>query len=152
MTEILDTATYSPAQNDMYVPKAQLDKVLADVEMLRKHNADHVSQIGTLNSRISNLKQEVKQFIIDNIESGYVSKDEFIELGEALDIPMTQSISFTVSVTFSATAEVPLGTDLDDLGYELSDDISLSVDYNGSVMESFDWDSPEVEVSDVEVQ
>lgn len=142
MTEI---ATVTP---NAFVPKADYDAVVTELNNVKAANASHQDTIRILNNRIASFKDEVKQFVVDNLGS-LVDDNDLRELAENFGIELTQEISFTATVTFNVTATVPLGTDLDDLASVVSLSAELSDNY--STLENFDYDYHEVEISDVEV-
>ena len=141
MTEILETA---PA----FVAKADYDAVVTELNNVKAANTSHQDTIRILNNRIASFKEEIKQFVVDNL-GGLVDDNDLRELAETFDIELTQEISFTATVTFNVTATVALGTDLDDLASDINLSAELSDNYG--TLENFDYDYHEVEISDVEV-
>jgi len=140
MTEILETA---PA----FVAKADYDAVVTELNNVKAANTSHQDTIRILNNRIASFKEEVKQFVVDNLGS-LIDDDDLRELAENFGIELTQEIQFTATVTFNVTATVPLGTDLDDLASNVI--LTATLEDNG-YLENFDYDYHEVEISDVEV-
>jgi hypothetical protein len=132
--------------DNTFVPKAEYDKALLDLENARANSNAERNTAVLLNNRMINLKSEVKEFIVNGM--GGVSNDDLRELAGNLGIDLTRRVSFTVTATFSCSADVEYGVDLDDLvqsGYELN----ATLDYNGDDLDNFDFDSHDVEVSDV---
>ena len=143
MSDIELTQTDAPA----FVNKADYDLVVAKNAELTNANQNNLTLIRTLNNRIDSFKEEIKQFVVDNL-GGHVDDDDLRELAENFGIELTQEISFTATVTFNVTATVPLGTDLDDLASNVI--LTATLEDNG-YLENFDYDYHEVEISDVEV-
>ena len=132
------------------VDKTEYDKIVAERDNL-KQMLEHSRNANVgLNNRIESFKQEIKDFVVNNL-GGHVDDDDLRELAENFSVELTQQISFSVSAVFHCTATVPLNADLDDLENLLDGEFSMSIDYNGSEIEDFDWELPDTEVNDVEV-
>lgn len=127
-----------------------LESVNTEMSNLQKTYSDALNTIRVQSQRLESFKEEVKQFVLDNL-GGHIDDDDLRSFAESFGIPMTQTISFSVSTVFHCTAEVPLGTDLDELESTLEGNFSLSIDYNGDDVQDFDYEYPDTEVHDVEV-
>ena len=96
---------------------------------------------------IEALKSNVKQLIVDNIDS--LDRDFAEALAEAMDIEMTKTVSISGTISFAGTVEVSIFDEeaLDDVRYNtnVSD---LTVDFNGEELSGLDYDTEDVEWSD----
>jgi hypothetical protein len=96
---------------------------------------------------IEALKSNVKQLIVDNIDS--LDKDFAEALAEAMGIELTKTVAISGSISFSGTVEVSIFDEesLDDVRYNtnVSD---LSVEFNGDYLERLEYDTEDVEWSD----
>lgn len=96
---------------------------------------------------IEALKSNVKQLIVDNIDS--LDKDFAEALAEAMDIELTKTVSISGTINFSGTVEVSIFDEdsLDDVRYNtnVSD---LSVEFNGDYLDGLEYDTEDVEWTD----
>ena len=96
---------------------------------------------------IEALKSNVKQLIVDNIDS--LDKDFAEALAEAMGIELTKTVVISGSISFSGTVEVSIFDEesLDDVRYNtnVSD---LSIEFNGDYLERLEYDTEDVEWSD----
>jgi myo-inositol catabolism protein IolC len=96
---------------------------------------------------IEALKSNVKQLIVDNIDS--LDKDFAEALAEAMDIELTKTVAISGTINFSGTVEVSIFDEeaLDDVRYNtnVSD---LSVEFNGDYLDGLEYDTEDVEWTD----
>jgi hypothetical protein len=96
---------------------------------------------------IEALKSNVRQLIVDNIDS--LDRDFAEALAEAMDIELTKTVAISGSISFSGTVEVSIFDEeaLDDVRYNtnVSD---LTVDFNGEELSGLDYDTEDVEWMD----
>ena len=96
---------------------------------------------------IEALKSNVRQLIVDNIDS--LDRDFAEALAEAMDIELTKTVAISGSISFSGTVEVSIFDEeaLDDVRYNtnVSD---LTVDFNGEELSGLDYDTEDVEWTD----
>ena len=130
------------------VDKTEYDKILSEYNTVKESYTNSLATIRTLNNRIHNMKQEIKEFVVNGLSANYVSQDDLKELAEMFEIPLTQDVTFTATVSFSVSATVPLGFDMDEIE---NLDFTASLDYNGSELDNIDFDYAEVVIEDVEV-
>jgi hypothetical protein len=96
---------------------------------------------------IEALKSNVKELIVENIDS--LDKDFAEALAEAMGIELTRTVSISGSISFSGTVEVSIFDEevLDDVRYNTSVG-ELTVEFNGDQLDSLDYDTEDVEWSD----
>ena len=96
---------------------------------------------------IEALKSNVRQLIVDNIDS--LDRDFAEALAEAMDIELTKTVSISGTISFAGTVEVSIFDEeaLDDVRYNtnVSD---LSVEFNGDYLDGLDYDTEDVEWTD----
>ena len=96
---------------------------------------------------IEALKSNVRQLIVDNIDS--LDRDFAEALAEAMDIELTKTVSISGTISFAGTVEVSIFDEeaLDDVRYNtnVSD---LTVDFNGEELSGLDYDTEDVEWTD----
>ena len=131
-----------------YVNKDDYDKVLVERDNLKDMLEHSRNANVSLNNRIESFKSEIKEFVVNGITADYVSTDDLKELAEMFEIPLTQDVTFTATVSFSVSATVPLDFDLDEIE---NLDFTASLDYNGSDLQDLEFDYSEVVIEDVEV-
>lgn len=127
------------------IDKADYDKVVADLALMTTYRDSVINDRNILRNRIDSFKSEIKQFVIDNL-NGHVTNDDLRDLAESLDIPLTQDVTFTATVTFSVSAIAPIGADMDNVAL----DFTAALDYNGGELQGIDFDYAEVIIDDVE--
>jgi len=96
---------------------------------------------------IEAMKSNVKELIVDNIDS--LDKDFAEALAEAMGIELTKTVAISGSISFSGTVEVSIFDEesLDDVRYNtnVSD---LSIEFNGDYLSNLDYDTEDVEWTD----
>ena len=96
---------------------------------------------------IEALKSNVKELIVDNIDS--LDKDFAEALAEAMGIELTKTVSISGSISFSGTVEVSIFNEdvLDDVRYNTNVG-ELTVEFNGDQLDNLDYDTEDVEWTD----
>lgn len=130
------------------VDKTEYDKIVAEYNTVKESYTNSLATIRTLNNRIHNMKQDIKDLVVNGLSADYVGKDDLLELANTCDIELTQDVTFTATVSFSVSATVPLGFDMDEIE---NLDFTASLDYNGSDLQDLEFDYSEVVIEDVEV-
>lgn len=88
-----------------YVEKAEYDKALANIDSLKTELEHSRNANVTLNNRIDSFKEEIKQFVVDNL-GGRVDDDDLRQLAETFDIELTQEFAFELTVRFSGCGTI----------------------------------------------
>lgn len=87
------------------IDKTEYDKIVAERDNLKQMLEHSRNANVSLNNRIHNLKEEIKQFVVDNL-GGRVDDDDLRQLAETFDIELTQEFAFELTVRFSGCGTI----------------------------------------------
>lgn len=127
-----------------YVPQEEYDKIVRDLENARANYNAERNTVASLNNRLTSLKAEIKDFIVDRL-GGRIGDDDLRELAENCDVELKRRVSFTVTATINCKADVDFGTDIDDILGDIDAEFNLDIDG----VSNFDYDLPDLAVSEV---
>jgi len=85
--------------------------------------SDQMQQIKELSIKINNVHGVIWDYISMN---GKLDNEELKDIAEFLDMKLTRTVDIEYTVTFTGTAEIPLGVHVDDIDWE--DEVSFDVD------------------------
>lgn len=131
-----------------YVPEPTVAELRAEIIALKSNLSSMTSNWEYASGQMRELRQKienVKVHLSDVFEEEFFSEGNFIEVARLLDIELTKRVYFSVAVTYSGEAKIPLHMNEEDIQNE----VSFSFDEGFSDIEwhlyeeNVDWDIQE---------
>ena len=128
-----DSTTTEPTRDELSL---QINTLQRENERLARNEETYRHMAASLRINIDNAAGVIRDFYSENGEL----TDELREIAEHLKVKLTKTISGTVTVEFTFSAEVPIEFDPDDL--EFTPDLSC---------DNYDLEDVDIDVSDITV-
>lgn len=145
MDEFATIATAYPAYSPDQARQAvyDLEKMKERVETLENLNASQRRLLNESNMKIANAKAA----ILEAFDNESFDRENFEVVAEALEIELTKEYDVTITVTFSGSVTLPLGTDVDEIENYVDFDAEVNR-YKDDVEVDLFVDGVDVRVSD----
>ena len=141
----MSETTYT--ETPSFVTKESYDILFKEAETFRTENVKLTNRVQTLMLDAKNSENTLATFIRDN----YANYQGLItELAEIMEIELTKSVSFNVTVNFEGSATVPFYMDEDEAREAIEGNFRFSAEYQGNDLDEVYVDEVDSVFSDFE--